>query len=85
MYIPLPNPNLKELTPEEQEKYYFDKIRFDSHKFVENHNGIAICEFCKSIVTPYISFDSVKLCLMNPHLFPNDFIAKIKEKEIKRN
>ncbi len=60
------------LTPEQQERMYWAKIKYDSHKWIEYHKGYYKCEFCDLIHTSMLSFETVNICKKNPNLFPMD-------------
>jgi hypothetical protein len=57
------------LTPEQQERMYWAKIKYDSHKWIEYHKGYYKCEFCDLIHTSMLSFETVNICKKNPNLF----------------
>lgn len=63
------------LTPEELEKQYFEKLRYDSHKFVEINQGIAACDYCGLAVNGYhgVKLSDIGLCKRNPYLFREKF------------
>ena len=73
MYIPLKTET--GLTPEELEKQYFEKLRYDSHKFVEINQGIAGCQYCGLLVNGNagVVYSNIQLCPKNPHLFNEKF------------
>jgi len=60
------------LTPEQQERMYWTQLKYDSHKWIEYHNGYYKCEFCDSTHTSVRTFDTVNICKKNPNLFPTD-------------
>ena len=60
------------LTPEQQERMYWARIKYDSHKWIEYHKGYYKCEFCDLIHTSTLSFETVNICKKNPNLFPTD-------------
>jgi len=57
------------LTPEQQERMYWTKIKYDSHKWIEYHKGYYKCEFCDSFHTSMLSLENVNICKKNPNLF----------------
>jgi len=79
MYIPLKTET--GFTPEEIEKQFFEKLRFDSHKFVEINDGIATCDYCGISVNGNagIILSDIKICHRNPHLFDEMFFPTLKK------
>jgi len=67
MHIDLPQPQ-RILTKEEEEKQYWDLLKYDSHKWVEFAKGYYDCEYCKIIHTSVMPIDGKPLCSENPHL-----------------
>lgn len=63
--IPQPQPLL---TEEQQEKIYWDNLKFDSHKWVESVPGYYTCEFCNTSHTSLMPLGTHSLCSKNPHL-----------------
>lgn len=66
MLIPIKE-EILEISPEQQEKMYWDQIMFDSHRWVEFHKGYFTCDFCKSTRTSSMPV-SGPMCKENPHL-----------------
>ena len=56
MHIDLPRPQ-RMLTKEEEEKEYWDLLKYNSHKWVEFAVGYYQCEYCKK--------DILKSCKSN--------------------
>lgn len=73
MYVSLKKE--EQLTPEELEKQYFEKLRFDSHKFIEIQKGIAACAYCEKKINGNmgVNYKEIQLCPKNPHLFEPKF------------
>lgn len=67
MIIEKPKPQIT-FTLEQEEKNYWDKLKFDSHKWVEFHEGYYECDFCKAIHTSVMPINHSVLCKENPHL-----------------
>lgn len=67
MHIDLPQPQLT-LTKEEEEKEYWDLLKYDSHKWVEFAQGYYECEFCKMTHTNIMPINGKPICGNNPHL-----------------
>lgn len=65
MYINLPEPQLH-LTEEEKEKSFWDRWRFDSHRFVEYEKGYAQCSFCGAVHTSTMPVNNFSICIANP-------------------
>jgi hypothetical protein len=71
MIVPKEKPVLAvTISPEQQEKNYWDKLKFDSHKFIEHHEGYHQCDFCKIWITSMMPLDvaGYSICKENPHL-----------------
>lgn len=68
IYLPRPQPML---TKEEEEKQYWDILKYDSHKWVEFAVGYYQCEYCKGYHTSMMSMDGKSICVDNPHLKKN--------------
>lgn len=73
MYVSLKKE--EQLSPEELEKQYFNKLRFDSHKFIEIQKDIAVCAYCEKKINGYmgVNYSDIQLCHKNPHLFEPKF------------
>jgi hypothetical protein len=71
MNIPIKEEKIT-LSPEQQERMYWAKIKYDSHKWIEYYKGYYKCEFCDSTHTSVLTFDTVNICKKNPNLFPMD-------------
>ena len=67
MHIELPQPQ-RILTKEEEEKEYWDLLKYDSHKWVEFAPGYYECEFCKMTHTNIMPMNGKPICGSNPHL-----------------
>jgi hypothetical protein len=67
MHIDLPQPQ-RILTKEEEEKEYWDLLKYDSHKWVEFAQGYYECEFCKMTHTNIMPMNGKPICGNNPHL-----------------
>jgi hypothetical protein len=67
MHIDLPQPQ-RILTKEEEEKEYWDLLKYDSHKWVEFAQGYYECEFCKMTHTNIMPINGKPICGNNPHL-----------------
>ena len=67
MTINLPTPKII-VTEEQKEKDYYDLLKFDSHKWIEQFNGYYQCEYCKINHTSMMSINGKSLCKENPHL-----------------
>jgi hypothetical protein len=67
MHIDLPQPQ-RILTKEEEEKEYWDLLKYDSHKWVEFAQGYYECEFCKVTHTNIMPINGKPICGNNPHL-----------------
>ena len=70
MHIYLPRPQ-RMLTKEEEEKEYWDLLKYNSHKWVEFAVGYYQCEYCKRNHTSIMSMYGKPLCVDNPHLKSN--------------
>jgi hypothetical protein len=70
MHIDLPRPQ-RMLTKEEEEKEYWDLLKYNSHKWVEFAVGYYQCEYCKINHTSMMSMNGKPLCGDNPHLKSN--------------
>jgi hypothetical protein len=70
MHIYLPRPQ-RMLTKEEEEKEYWDLLKYNSHKWVEFAVGYYQCEYCKINHTSMMSMNGKPLCVDNPHLKKN--------------
>jgi hypothetical protein len=57
-----------EISKEEEERMYWERFNFDSHKWVEYHPNYFRCEFCELIHTSNISLDGFSICDKNPNL-----------------
>jgi hypothetical protein len=67
MHINLTQPQ-RILTKEEEEKEYWDLLKYDSHKWVEFAQGYYECEFCKMTHTNIMPMNGKPICGNNPHL-----------------
>jgi hypothetical protein len=67
MTINLPTPKII-VTEEQKEKDYYDLLKFDSHKWIEQSNSYYQCEYCKINHTSMMSINGKSLCKENPHL-----------------
>lgn len=56
------------LTPEQKERIYWDNWVFESHKWIEFHNGYYTCEFCNMIHTAMMPISNHNLCKNNPKI-----------------
>jgi len=66
MFIPIKEV-AQEITPDQREKMYWDRIIFDSHRWVEFSEGYFKCDFCGSLRTSSMPL-SGPMCKENPHL-----------------
>lgn len=69
MIIPIENPEII-LTPEQQERSYWDNLRFNSHRWEEYSQGYYKCSFCESMHTSMMPINFKKLCEKNPYIKP---------------
>jgi len=67
MTINLPKPEII-VTKEQEEKDYFNLLKYDSHKWIEYTNNYYQCEYCKSFHTSMMAINGKSLCKENPHL-----------------
>ena len=76
MYVALKKE--EQLSKEELERQFFNKLRFDSHLFVEiSQQGVAVCAYCEKAVNGRhgVNYSDIQLCHKNPHLFNPKFFA----------
>lgn len=66
MFLPIKEV-VQEITPEQREKMYSDRIMFDSHRWVEFSGEYFTCDFCGSSRTSSMDI-SVSICKENSHL-----------------
>lgn len=69
MYINLPENGIKQ-TQEEKEKAFWDRWKFDSHRFVEHDKGYARCSFCGTIHNSTMAINNFPICEGNPVIKP---------------
>jgi hypothetical protein len=67
MTINLPKPEII-VTKEQEEKDYFNLLKYDSHKWIEYTNNYYQCEYCKIFHTAMMAINEKSLCKENPHL-----------------
>lgn len=56
------------LTEEQIEKNYWDLLKYDSHRWVEQATGYYQCEYCKANHTSMMPINNKNFCKENPHL-----------------
>jgi hypothetical protein len=67
MIVPLQD-TLREISKEEQEKMYFEDIIFNTHKWIEFHEGYYRCEFCAAHHTSVTPIHYTTICPENPYI-----------------
>jgi hypothetical protein len=69
MIVPKRKPQITS-TPEQEEKNYWDTLKFDSHKFIEHQEGYYQCDFCKIWITSMMPLHVAghSICKENPYL-----------------
>ena len=65
MFIPIKEEF--QISEAESEKFYWNKLVWDTHKWIEHHKGYYTCAFCNATFTNMMPIDdNVKLCKDNP-------------------